>query len=87
MSEQKVPSIGRIVHYNVSDGDSADLKHNYSETLPAIIVRVWSDRTVNLKVFTDGPNDVWLTSRELEDEPGQEGRWSWPPYVPPVKTE
>ena len=84
MSEVKVPSVGRVVHYKVSPSDPPELRSNYAEVLPAIIVIVWSDNNVNLKVFTDGPTDVWKTSVLLGDEPGQ---WSWPPYVPPAKTE
>ena len=81
MVEQK-PSVGRVVHYQVAGHDSDDIRYNYAKILPAIIVRVWSDTCVNLKVFTDGPNDGWKTSVVLGNEPGQ---WSWPPYVPPIK--
>ncbi len=84
MGEVKVPSVGRVVHYHVGEFDSEELRHNHAEDLPAVIVRVWTDTCVNLKVLTDGPIDVWKTSIVLGDAPGQ---WSWPPYVPPAKTE
>ncbi len=43
--------------------------------LPAIIVAVWNDTCVNLKVFSDGAHDLWITSCVQ----GTEGRnWSWP---------
>ena len=54
MPEQKVPSIGRIVHYRVP----STLQHNHAEILPAIVVCVWSDECVNLKVLCDGPEDA-----------------------------
>lgn len=77
MSEKKKLTVGRIVNYHVSDNDSQELKNNFvaGEVLPAIIVRVWSEETVNLKIFTDGPVDVWKTSVLQGD--GQ-GNWSWP---------
>ena len=85
MSETvKMPSVGRIVHYHVSETDSPEMRSNYAETLPAIIVQVWGETTVNLKVFTDGPVDVWKTSVMLGDDPGH---WSWPVYVPEKKVE
>ena len=76
------PSIGRIVHYHVGEFDSPELRHNLASVLPAVIVQVWTDTTVNLKVFTDGPVDTWKTSVVLGNDPGQ---WFWPPYVPSEK--
>lgn len=74
MAEQKL-TVGRIVHYQVASVDDANIKHNHVELLPAVVVRVWSETTVNLKVLTDGPVDVWKTSIVQGDEPGQ---WNWP---------
>jgi hypothetical protein len=34
--------------------------------------------TCNLKVFLDGEDCYWATSRSLGDKPGT---WSWPPRV------
>jgi hypothetical protein len=82
MAEQKVPSIGRVVHYNVTEDERENC--NYASVLPAMIVRVWSDECVNLKVLNDEKEDFWRTSAVLGD---QEGEWFWPPYVPPVTTE
>ena len=62
---------GDIVIYQVSDADSEIIKHNHVSELPAIVVQVWTDITVNLKVFCDGPNDAWKTSVMRGDEPGQ----------------
>ena len=56
--------VGRIVNYHVGDNSDERLKGNHATVLPAIIVRVWDDGKVNLKVFTDGREDVWVTSVE-----------------------
>lgn len=83
------PTIGRIVHYTLSENDvkqfgvgSGNVKAG--DTFPAIILRAWgSDPTsaVNLRVFVDGPSDIWLTSRT--GAPGDQinvpGQWNWPP--------
>jgi hypothetical protein len=77
MPEQKVPSIGRVVHYNVPEDERKNC--NYASVLPAVIVRIWSNECVNLKVLNDEKEDFWRTSVVLGD---QEGEWFWPPYVP-----
>lgn len=51
MAQQQVPSIGRIVHYILPAGPKK------GEHRAAIVVRVWSDECVNLRVFLDGSND------------------------------
>lgn len=53
------PSLGRIVIYRLSHHD-ADV--NGAREFPAIIVRVWSDNCVNLKVHLDDFADSWVTS-------------------------
>lgn len=52
------------------------------QVLPAIVVAVWSPRCVNLQLFLDGNDTLWLTSREVSDsgEP-QDFRWHWPEQV------
>lgn len=70
------PDVGRIVKFNVGDGDR-----------PMLIVRVWNDDCVNGRVFMDGTNDhhvlrqsglgvivggdLWVTSRTRGKEIGQ----------------
>ncbi len=55
------PAIGRIVHFRF--GNHTDIKqYNQSYIHPAMIVRAWGVETVNVKVITDGPEDVWSTS-------------------------
>jgi hypothetical protein len=90
MSE-KIPSIGRVVHYVLEAGP------HQGDHRPAFIVRVWDDTPgmVNLQVFTDGENDqyphnsppsgapmvIWRTSVHRDDT-GKPGTWHWPEYVP-----
>jgi hypothetical protein len=67
------PTIGRTVIFNVPEDMKP--KVNFAEKLPAIIVRVWSEGVVNLKIITDGLQDIWQTSVHLGNEPNQ---WNWP---------
>lgn len=53
-------SIGQRVLYRTEDG---------KQVLPAIIVRLWSPTCVNLKVFTDGAHNQWVTSVEYGEGP------------------
>lgn len=84
------PTIGRIVHYRLSDGDAQAITTargdkisgngvHGGDTYPAMIVRVFGDAprsAVNLKVFLDGGDTYWATSRT---EGEGEFHWSWPP--------
>jgi hypothetical protein len=69
------PTIGRIVIFNMPDYLINGVNGNKQTKLPAIIVAVWSETTVNLKVITDGQNDLWVTSASQGDSPNQ---WNWP---------
>ena len=73
------PTLGRIVIYHTTKQDREEMRlHpecNIQEHLPAIIVAVWSDTCVNLKVIYDGNINVWKTSVTLGDG---EYNWSWP---------
>lgn len=96
-------SVGRVVHF-VYDESSAmqanqlggnQVRAGHIE--PAIIVRTWGGTTVQLKVFRDGPKDLWVTSVQEEpkqglqafsagqlgdEDPGWTQRtWHWPPRV------
>ena len=70
------PTIGRIVIFNVPEDMKP--KVNHAEKLPAIIVRAWSEGVVNLKIITDGENDIWQTSVSQGNKPNQ---WNWPVKV------
>jgi hypothetical protein len=87
------PTVGRTVHYFPGESDSENIKNNFSEgeigslksaVLPAVIVRVWSDNCVNLKVITDGPVDEWKTSVQLQLSSEQKYCWAWPDIERPV---
>lgn len=86
------PSIGRIVHYRLSeqdhgrivamanrplpDGGSPLLNPTRpGDILPAIIVRVWDDGSINAQVLLDGELTLWVTSRHFGDNGGT---WRWP---------
>jgi hypothetical protein len=76
------PSIGRIVHYVMSQIDG----RLPGDHRPAIIVRVWSDDCVNLQVFTDlGDgciNPTFCVSSASRDDNGKDhGSWHFPEYV------
>ncbi len=62
-----VPSLGRIVLYTM---------HSGADTYPAVIVRVFHDELVALKVFTDQETDFVVDQALLGDTPGT---WAWPP--------
>jgi hypothetical protein len=88
------PSIGRIVHYQLSDTDVAMIDRQLHEAAagvhrnsvhagdvyPAMVVRVFdlSVSTSNLQVFLDGDCSYWATSRVEGDQPGT---WTWPARV------
>ncbi len=74
--EQK-PTVGRIVHYHPTEAEKQQIGggNTDADPLPAVIVRVWSDTCINLKVLTDGPNDLWITSAMLD---GGAHTWEWP---------
>ena len=78
------PSIGRIVHYILSDGRSP------GEHRPAIIVKIWNPDMLQLQVFTDGSNDgdvyksgvFWATSVYYADPSEKKFHtWHWPERV------
>lgn len=77
------PTIGRVVIYTTTDADKAKMQEantlnggcNIQDQLPAIIVAVWGEECVNLKVITDGNLELWVTSSMQGDGPGG---WSWP---------
>jgi len=71
-------TIGRIVVYKTTKSDRETAKvigNNVQEELPAIIVSVWNDTLVNLRVLSDGNSLEWKTSIIQGDG---EGQWNWP---------
>lgn len=83
-------SIGRVVHYTLSETDVAYIQSRHQDrsscnqasagdVYPAMIVRIWGDAThVNLQVFLDGDCSYWATSR---GEGEGAGFWAWPERV------
>lgn len=78
MNEQK-PTVGRIVIYNTTEKERealSMLSNNSSKQLPAVVVGVWGESCINVKVMVDGNHaDLWKTSINNGDA---EGNWNWP---------
>lgn len=72
------PIPGRTVLYRIHPADRTSRSID-GDTLPAMVIRVNDDGSVNLKVFNDCGID-FVVRHSFEGEEG-EGRWSWPPRV------
>jgi hypothetical protein len=73
-SAPQVPTIGRIVHVrDCSNGQGAD------GIAPAIVNRVWNDKTINVTVWPDNA-PAYHMSRIRQSSPGtlRENEWQWP---------
>lgn len=88
----QTPTLGRIVLYTLGDSEAAELVKKYGDQIgrtlnqpragqayPAMIVAVFSDTCVNLRVQLDGEPTYWATSRTLGEG---EWRWAWPTIAP-----
>ncbi|MFI1030722.1 hypothetical protein [Streptomyces sp. NPDC020951] len=77
---QQLPSVGRIVHVPMDPATN-----NGVTVAPAVITRVWSETTVNVRVLHDGEAISWRTSavyREgLDGIQGVPAVWTWPERV------
>ncbi|MDT7783903.1 MAG: hypothetical protein QOF58_2322 [Pseudonocardiales bacterium] len=84
------PSIGRIVHYRLSEYDAEAINRRRlgfpndfnaavaGQAYPALVVRTFGGQAANLQVFLDGNDTQWVTSRT----PGEDnGQWCWPARV------
>ena len=74
------PTIGRIVIYRTTAEDKDVMRvtgmQNVVAQLPAIVVNVWSDTCINVKVILDGHGlDLWKSSINKGEG---DGNWSWP---------
>ena len=47
------------------------------DIVPAIIVQVGENDTVNLKIFADGPGDLYITGVTRSITPGQPRTWNF----------
>lgn len=88
-----LPSIGRIVHYTLSEQDAGRINARrladptsgnrvaVGDVFPMTITRVWGDQptsAVNGQVLLDGSDVLWVTSVSL----GRGARhFVWPPRV------
>jgi hypothetical protein len=79
------PSLGRIVLVPMNPA-----MNNGATEAPAIVTRVWSDTSVNVRVLADSAELEWRTSVKLVDElpeyeaddsPPNMHVWCWPPRV------
>jgi hypothetical protein len=71
------PTVGRIVLVPMDP-----VTNNGAKVAPAVIVHVWSDTTVNVRVFADGADMPWLTSVTYKDDitdATPRTAWTWPP--------
>jgi len=88
----QLPSVGRIVHYRLSQADADAIAFERTKLMgaprnpattgdvyPAVVVRVNGGLSVNLQVKLDGPDTHWATSRNYSAE--TQGCWFWPPRV------
>lgn len=80
------PSKGRTVLYTFPSDEQLgyNLPAGQEQTVPAVIVNVFSETCVNLRVFQDGPAPpISATSVPLKDVTNENfGRyWEWPPRV------
>jgi hypothetical protein len=87
-----VPTVGRIVHYQLSEYDVKQIEQARAEdpraaqrpwnqvyegkVCGAQVTAVFGESCCNLRVVLDGLDDLWATSRT---EGEGVGRWSWPP--------
>lgn len=89
----KVPSPCRMVIYTLDHMDAVLIQRarqqvsagrrgssvRAGDAFPAVVVRTWEDTgSVNLKVFLDGDDDHWVTSRLEATDKDVLGRWAWP---------
>lgn len=82
------PTIGRVVHYKMTESDVLQHKDELNgvqpgEVVPAMISRVFDSSVdgngcCNLRLLPDGRCTPMRTSVVRGDEPGQ---WNWPPRV------
>jgi hypothetical protein len=86
------PSIGRLVHYRLTDKQAREIteecvgymgfgqgrRHLGNQTLPLLITAIHaSTGTVYGQVFVDGKGVIYV-QEVREGGPGEPGTWSWP---------
>jgi hypothetical protein len=94
MDTPQTPSVGRIVHYfpGEYDKDACANGNGPNDPVAAVVVRVWSDTTLNLRLLLDShgnPDDGGTPVRtSVQRDNAIEGatvgpgsRWAWPERV------
>lgn len=86
----QAPSVGRIVHYRLTERDVNDIfvahgtatgKHEPGDVLPATIIRVFIDGTIYLSVNLGSALLARAGVSRLPDGDDGLGQWFWPPRV------
>lgn len=72
-----IPIPGDLVYYKLGNEWNRP-----GELRPAMIVRVWSDTTVNLLIFVDGDNDKFMGAEGWETVPSYT---AWKTSVPRIE--
>lgn len=92
----QLPSIGRIVHYTLSEQDVQRIKQLAGDgaafpcnpvregtICAALVVATFGGTAANLRVIVDGvPQcDLWVTSASYAADPETPRTWRWPARV------
>ena len=81
-----IPTIGRIVLVPVQTRrhSGAGVVDGPVVVRPAIITNVFTEDMINVRVFSDGSNDLvlddWKTSLHYNQDDHKLGTWHWMPY-------
>jgi hypothetical protein len=80
------PTLGRIVHFNVSTEVAAKLnqlggkRYNMSEKVPGMIVRIHDNSACNLTLFPDSEDTLRVVNVPYSTG-SQPGTWNWPERI------
>jgi hypothetical protein len=80
------PTLGRIVHFNVSTEIAAKLnqlggkRYNISEKVPGMIVRTFENNACSLTLFPDAEETLHITNVPFSSG-SQPGTWNWPERI------
>lgn len=82
MSDIKLPTVGRIVHFFPSKGmkEVQQMDLNGADVLPGIVFQEWGTLRINISVFFFGNTPVIVQcSVNHKSEAGEnENYWDWP---------
>ena len=77
------PTIGRILHYVLTESDIARIpwgggNAEPGQVVPAIVVSDVGNGALSLHAFPEAQTSVWVYAR---GEGSERGQWSWPPRI------